>query len=414
MQLETLFSEALGIKSPWKISSLKFDSAKKKLDIEVDFERGSVFEYEDQETGEKDEYKAYDTINKTWRHLNFFEHECYLHARVPRIKPKSGGITMIFPPWTGRVYGFTLLFEALVMQLCRNMPVSQAGKILKISDHKLWAVLDCYVTLGLAQADYSEVEAIGCDETSIAKWHSYISLFVDLSEKKTIFIAEGKDHKTVTQFANILEDFGGKRENIKDVSCDMSPAFIKGIKQELPNAQITFDKFHILKIINSGVDEVRREEAKTNPILKGMRYSFLKNDSNLTDKQRDQKESLSKLNLKTMKALQIRETFQDIYNAETKEEFTRLLKKWYYWASHSRLKPIIKVAKMVKNHWDGIVRWKESQINNGILEGLNSVIQAAKRKARGYKAKHFKVMAYLLTGKLNLKDINPFLPTHFS
>jgi transposase len=411
MQLETLFTEALGIKAPWKITSLTFDSVAKRLDIQVDFERGTTFEYEDSETGEKEDCKAYDTVEKTWRHLNFFEHECYLHARVPRVKPKNGGIKMLMPPWSGFINGFSLLFEALIMQLAKNMPVDQLAKILNVSNHKIWHVMDCYVEMCLDTQEYSEVKTIGTDETSIKKGHNYISLFVDLIERKTIHIAEGKDHTTVTSFVEDFEQHGGKKENIKDVSCDMSPAFIKGIKQELPNASITFDKFHVLKIINKSVDEVRREETRGNPILKGTRYTFLKNDVNLTAKQREQKENLSKLNLKTMRALHIRENFQEIYKAPTYEDFHILLKKWYFWASHSRIKPMIKVAKMVKNHWDGILEWKKSQINNGILEGLNSIIQAAKKKARGYKIKHFKTMAFLLTGKLNLNAINPHIPT---
>lgn len=120
------------------------------------------------------------------------------------------------------------------------------------------------------------------------------------------------------------------------------------------------------------------------------------------------------MNLKTTRAIRIREGFQEIYNKATYEDFEKGLKEWYFWATHSRLEPIKKIAKTIKNHWDGILRWKESQINNGILEGLNSVIQAAKRKARGYKIAHFKTRAFLLTGKFDFKAINPFLPTHFS
>jgi transposase len=194
----------------------------------------------------------------------------------------------------------------------------------------------------------------------------------------------------------------------------MSPAFIKGVKENLPEAKITFDKFHILKLINEAVDEVRRTEATGNPLLKGTRYIFLKNEKNLTQKQREQKEKLSlpSLNLLSMRALNIRESFQQIYAAQTEDTFEELLNKWYYWATHSKLEPIKKVAKTIKKHWDGILQWKKSQINNGILEGLNSVIQAAKRKARGYKFKHFRTIAYLITGDLDFSKVNPAcLPT---
>jgi transposase len=411
MKLEQLFTEALGIKKPWKIVSLNFDSVARKLNIDVDFERGATFEYEDPQTGITGSYKAYDTIDKTWRHLNFFEHECYINARTPRIKPPSGGVKLIMPPWSGVVKGFTLLFEALCLQLCQSMPISQVGKILRVSDHRLWHLLECYVFKAMHDADYSAINAVGMDETSLKKGHNYITLFVDMNEKKTTFISEGKDNKTVKSFAENLEENKGFRANIKDVSCDMSPAFIKGVKEQLPEAKITFDKFHILKIINEAVDKVRRAETKDNPILKGSRYVLLKNAQNLTTKQKNKRESLSNLNLKSVKALRIREAFQAIYKTETKESFERLLKEWYFWATHCKIPQMVQVAKTIKNHWDGILAWKRSQITNGILEGLNSIIQAAKRKARGYKFEHFKVIAYLLTGKLDLRKVNPFLPT---
>jgi transposase len=148
----------------------------------------------------------------------------------------------------------------------------------------------------------------------------------------------------------------------------MSPAFSKGVKENMPDAEITFDKFHIIKLINEAVDQVRREEGSYTPILKGNRYIFLKNESNLTEKQKIIKEELSmaKLNLKSVRALQIREAFQQIYVAESTEKFEGLLNNWYYWATHSQLAPIVKVAKTIKRHWDGIVSWKKSQINNGI------------------------------------------------
>jgi len=260
-------------------------------------------------------------------------------------------------------------------------------------------------------ADYSHLTAVGMDETSLKKGHNYITLFVDMYEKKTTFIAEGKDNKTVKEFAEDLEDHKGSRANIKDVSCDMSPAFIKGVREQLPEAQVTFDKFHILKIINEAVDKVRRSEVVVNPILKNSRYVLLKNEQNLTNKQKSKREVLSKLNLKSMRAMHIREGFQAIYAAPSEESFERLLKEWYFWATHSKIGPVIEVAKTIKKHWDGVLAWKKSQITNGILEGLNSIIQAAKRKARGYKFEHFKVIAYLLTGKLDLHQVNKFLPT---
>ena len=412
VDMREIFSKALGINSPWYIAGINFDVKAKRLDIRIDFPRGTTFSFE--EEGTVAEYKAYDTVEKEWRHLNFFEHECYLQARVPRIKTPDNKVHLMMPYWSGLQTGFTLLFEAFILQLSKGMPVHQVCQLVKVSNHKVWSILDKYTEKARALNNYREVTKIGLDETAIAKGHDYVTLFVDLEKKKTVFVAEGKDNATIKAFAEDLERHQGHANNITDVSCDMSPAFIKGVKENLPEAKITFDKFHIVKMINEAIDAVRRMEIKENPLLKGTRYIFLKNEKNLTQIQRDKKTELqlSKLNIKLFRALNLRETFQQIYAAFTEHDFQILLKKWYFWATHSRLEPMKKVAKTIKNHWDGILQWKKSQINNGILEGLNSVVQAAKRKARGYKFKHFKTIVYLITGGLDFSKVNSAcLPT---
>jgi len=430
---QDLFQLALNITDPWFVSDIKFNVESKKLDVYIDFKKGSTFSYEyiDYKTETKketidgkevetttkveigretfDNLKAYDTKNKTWRHLNFFEHECYLHARVPRVKLSNGKTKLIKTPWEGLSNGFTLLFEALLVQLCQAMPVNKVAQLTKVSDDKLWDMLSRYIDNTREYENFENIEAIGMDETSRAKGHEYITLFVDLKERRTIFITEGKDNTTVKRFAEDFKEHNGDINKIENVSCDMSPAFIKGVRENLPKAEITFDKFHILKIINEAVNEVRKKEVVTQNILKGTKYIWLKNHKNLTVKQQETLDALtmSNMNIKTMRAYNIRQSFQDIYQATTQEEFMTYLNKWYFWATHSRLEPIKQAAYTVKRHWDGIVKWYESKINNGILEGLNSVIQATKSKARGYKTfKNYKIIVYLLTGKLDFSLVN--------
>ena len=414
MFTQSLFELALNIQDPWYIKDIQFDSEKKRLDIHIDFRKGSIFHYESKEDNINGDFKAYDTQHKQWRHLNFFEHECYLHARVPRVNIDEKTKRLIDPPWSGLSNGFTMLFEALVLQLASHMPVHTVSKIVSESDYKIWAMLERYVKKALANNDYSQLTAVGMDETSKRKHHDYITLFVDLVKRQTIFITEGKDHKTVKAFVDDLKEHNGNPENIADVSCDMSPAFIKGVTNYLPKADITFDRFHIMKILNVAVDQVRKQEAVTQSILKGHKYIFLKNKSNLTTKQYETRQALSiaKLNLKSIKALHIRENFQEIYKSESYEQFETLLKKWYFWATHSRIEPIKQAAYTIKNHQDGVLQWKKSKIDNGLLEGLNSLIQAAKAKARGFrKTRYFKIIAFLVTGKLDFTQFNKqYLP----
>ncbi len=305
--------------------------------------------------------------------------------------------------------------EALILQFAKVMPVHQICKMVGTYDYKVWDMLKHYTETCREQSDYSEVEQVGMDETAARRGHDYVTLFVDIKEKKTLFVTKGKSNETVKDFVNDLQNHGGQGENIKEVSCDMSQAFIKGVEENIHNANITFDKFHIIKIINHGVDQVRKDEVKTNPILKDSKYVFLKNQINYTVKQKEkyQNISMSKLNIKTFRALRIREAFQQIYLSDNKKSFETLLKKWYYWATHSKIPQIIEVAKTIKSHWNGVINWANSRITNGILEGYNSIFLAAKAKARGYKKTDtIKTIIYLLTAKLDFSLVNPFCFTH--
>lgn len=415
MTQKEIFATALGIQAPWFVDGIDLDPVKEELNIRVDFARGSLFKYTDEETGEISQHKAYDTSEKTWRHMNFFQYRCYIKARIPRVKLDNGKVKQVKVPWEGISHGFTLLFEALVVQLVEVMPVHKVCETIGTYDSKVWDIARSYIEACRELADYSNVRKVGIDETSARRGHDYVTLFVDIDEKKTLFVTEGRSSETIKEFVEDFQDHGGNIDNIQQVSCDMSPAFIKGIEENLPQADITFDKFHVIKVINNAIDEVRKEEVKTNPLLIGSKFVFLKNRVNHTAKQRIllRDIAVSKLNIQTFKALQIRESFQQIYLCENKCDFEPLLKKWYFWATHCRIPKIIKAAKTIKRHWDGIVNWAESRITNGILEGFNSVFQAAKAKARGYKRPEtIKAIIYVLTGKLDFSLVNPYCATH--
>jgi transposase len=410
MELITaLFERALNLEPPWTVKQIDFDEQQRILNISIDFPKGSLFPCPRCATPSK----AYDTSEKKWRHLNFFQYACYLTARVPRIECSDHGILQVEVPWSRNGADFTLLFESLAMAMVREMPVNAVSRIIGEDDNKLWRMLRHYIEEARTHEDYSSVVAMGVDETSAKKGHDYVTLVVDLNERKTIFVTQGKDSSTMERFKEDLVAHHGIPENIIDASIDMSPAFIKGIKENFSNAVVTFDKFHIMKVLGKAVDEVRKKEVKEQEMLRGTRYLWLKNRANLTDKQKETlntMESLSRYNIKTVRAFHIRENFQLAYQESTCQGFEATLKKWYFWATHSRIEPIIDAARTIKAHWPGVVRWFTSKIDNGILEGLNSLIQAAKAKARGYRTfQNFRAIIYLITGKLDFSKTG--LPT---
>jgi transposase len=401
MRDTALLQLALGLTPPWTASRAGFDPEAHRLDIEIDFAPGSRFACP--VCGAAD-CPAYDTERKTWRHLNFFQHQAYLNARVPRIRCDACGIKTVNVPWARPDSGFTLLFEALVMTMVSAMPVAAVARIVGEHDTRLWRVLHHYIEQARARIDASEVTHVALDETAARRGHNYITLFADIDQARVLFATEGRDAATIAAFAEDLAAHGGDPEAIDEVCIDMSPAFIKGTAESLPNAAITFDKFHAVKIVNDAVDQVRRGEQKGQSLLRGTRYLWLRNPANLSERQRATLESLPKRHLKTARAYQIRLAFQEFYQQDTPEQAAAFLKRWYFWATHCRLSPMIDAAHTVKRHWNGILRWFDSKIANGLIEGINSLVQAAKAKARGYRSfRNLKAMVYLLAGKLDLR-----------
>jgi len=403
MNPESLFGMALGITPPWEVEGIEFSKEAKRLDIKIGFQRGATFACPVCGTPAP----VYDTSEKTWRHLNFFQYEAYLTARVPRVKcPNSDcGVKQVQVPWARAGSGFTLLFEALVMALVREMPVKAAAALLGEHDTRIWRVLDHYMQTSRANADHSGVCRVGIDETSARRGQDYITLFFDLDQRRLLFGTEGKNHETVKAFTEDLKAHNGTPESVTAACIDMSKAFIKGIREALPNAEITFDPFHLIQLMNDALGKVRAEDARLFPeLLHGSRYAFLKNPENLTEKQDETLTKLSHYRLKTGKAYLIKLALQDVYFAPTRESAETQLKSWYNWAIRSQIEQVKKVARTVKDHWSGILAWFDSKLSNGFLEAVNGLIQAAKRRARGYRStKNLINMAYLIAGKFDFR-----------
>lgn len=396
-----LFQLALGLVPPWMIKTVNFDADKKRLDLEIDFKTGGRFPCPDCGTVD---CPTHDTVMKTWRHLDFFQHQAFLHARTPRIICPKCGVRLVGVPWARPGSGFTLLFEALVMTLVKHMPVAAAARLIDEHDTRTWRIVFHYVEEALARVDLADLRRICIDETAAKRGHDYITLFVDIDRRRVVYIADGKDADTVAEFADHVDARGGDASRVKEVCVDMSGAFIKGVTENLTEAEITFDKFHVMKLIGDAVDKVRRAESKSRPELKRSRYLWLKNETNLNAAQRATLGSLRHTNLKTARAYHLRLAFQDIYKEYSREWATLHLDRWYSWARRSRLEAMKQVAATIDRHKDGILAWFDSGIANGLIEGINSLVQAAKAKARGYpNRKTLKVVTYLIAGKLDLR-----------
>jgi transposase len=392
---EELFSLELRLIPPWLVEHVTFTVEEKRLDLHINFPKGSRFACP--VCGEVCPIR--DTRDHTtWRHMDFFQHAAYLHARAPRVKCPEHGVHQIPVPWAREGSHFTLLFEALIMTLVQEMPVLTAARMVGETDPLLWRVIDHHVPEARTRVDMANVHAIGVDETSSRRGHDYITLFVDLEARRLLFATPGKDATTFKRFAT---DHGGSAQAVTDVSMGLPPAFLKGAKEHLPNAQVTVDRFHLMNLANEAVAAVRKGEVLIQPDLKKTRWLWLKNDSSLKVEQKKKlQELLKNQNLKTAQAYQFRLTFQDICTVKNRHQGATLLKVWMENAKNSGLSPMVKVAYTIMNHWDGVLRWLESQITIGFLEGFNSLIRQSQRLSH---AQELYQHGHRILGKLDLR-----------
>ena len=400
MNSETLFGMALGLQAPWHVEEIAFsDDAMKprELHIRIGFSKGARFP-----DAQGVACAVHDTVTRSWQHLNFFEHACVLHCAVARIKTSVGGIENVAVPWARPGSGFTLLFEAFSLALIeREMPVNRVAEILRVNPQRIWTVFRHWVGNALLSDDPSGIEKLGIDETSTAKGHHYVTLGVDLDAARVIHVAEGKGKDEVKAIERHLASKGVHPKQIKEVSMDLSPAFIAGVATSFPKAKITFDRFHVVKLLNEAMDKVRAMERKEHAALKGHKYTFLKNRKNLSDKKKKALDELVELYPTLGQAYRLKVLFNDVWAMTDKEEATQFLTQWCGEVEAAKIPAFMKFAKTVKSHWQGILHFVETRISNGILEGINSKVQLAKRRARGYRnIRNFINMIHFLCGKL--------------
>jgi transposase len=402
MNTEQIFALGLGLSSPWFISEIKLTKSStlgqaSRLDIYIDFEKGGRFQ-----TSSGELAPAYDTETRSWQHLNFFEHACFLHARAPRIKLSSGKVETVQCPWARPGSGFTLMFEAYAMLLIENeMPVSSVAETLRVVPNRLWRIFSFWVEKAVDADDLSQVVSIGLDETSSKKGHKYVAVVADADAGRTIFVTEGKDKEVVSKFKDALIAKNGQPESIAQISMDMSPAFIAGVGECFPGAEITFDKFHLVQMVNKALDETRKAERKGNELLKGMKFKVLKKYKKLTEEKQEELNYLLMSYPKLGEAYQLRELFTEMFEIEDPEHAKGYLQFWCEMAMESTIQPFVKLVGSIRAHWFGIVNYFETRTTNALLEGINCKIQLAKRRARGYRnIKNYINMIYFLTGKL--------------
>jgi transposase len=257
-----IISLGLGIEAPWYISGqhLNQESSPQELHLTLSTDRGACFPCPECQKL----CNAHDFKKTTWRHLNFFQHHCYITASVPRIRCAEHGVRRIVVPWARKGSRFTQLFEQVVLSLVKEIPVRSAARIIGVSDKKLWRIVFHYISVSIEKLDLSEITAFGFDETAAKRRHNYVTVFIDMDKQKqpVIFATVGKGKDVLCQFKRFLRRHGGHADKIVEVVCDMSKAFLAGVKQYFDKATVTVDWFHVVQAFTEAVNKVRILESK--------------------------------------------------------------------------------------------------------------------------------------------------------
>jgi transposase len=410
---EQTFHRLLGLDECWNVTSLEYKEAENIFRIGVE-ETSKLWAKETQRLGQT--VTGYDHVEPMeWRHLNVFSKECVIVCRLPRgCRANDKTVYRVTPPWEGRSKHFTDEFEAFALTLIKEMPVKKAGEILKETDQRLWRMVMAHVQAAYAQLSMEDVVSIGADEMNRRKGHNYLTVFADLMARRVLFATEGKDAATWQAFVNELIKHNGHPKAITQVAIDMSRAYIKGVEDNLGNAEITFDKFHIIQQVVDAICQVRRLEAQSDPLagqlLAKTQWIWNKNPENWTEKEGTRWEQLHKEHLATGTAYQMRLVLQDIYKLACPEKAKQKFLDWCQWVRNAAvngastlLAPMVDVAKMIESHLEGILGHWTSGLTTAFLEGLNSLFSATKRKARGYRTtKYMIAMLYFVAGKLTI------------
>ena len=420
--IEALFTSALGLQAPWSVQDVALDTSRRRIDFNLTC---NVSRLPCPHCAALDQ-GVHDRLTREWRHLDFFQFEAWLHAEVPRVACSACGKTgQIDVPWAREGSGFTALFEALALSLCKELPVRQAAALLRCSDKQLWRRIDHYVTKARALDDMSEVSIVGIDETSLRKGQNYITVVHDLQTKRLLFACEGRDHQTVVDFCADLKAHGGDPDKVKNVCQDMSAAYAKGVALALPHAQISYDRFHVIAMANEAMDGVRRQEMSTQPravkdalgdndrkLLKSLTWGMRRNPQGWSGKQLNAMHWLQHSTLKSARAWRLKMALRAVYAKAAQENRGEQAKAdligWISWARRSRLEPFKKLANTLKQRIDGVVRGMLDNRSNAYVEAMNGLLQQAKRAARGFRtATYFISIAYLRMSKLKHLPSNP-------
>lgn len=400
-----LYGYLLGLGSPWSVSRVELNQKEQRVDVWAEHPAGTLWPCP--ECGAA--LSTYDHgPERQWRHLDSCQFMTYLRARPPRVNCPKDGVRQVKLPWAEPKARFTAMFERFAIDVLRESDVLGATRILRISWDEAHHIMRRAVSRGLAAKSELGTRRLGVDEKAIAKGHKYFTVVTNLDKGTVEYV--GEDRKTSSLDAFFVKLTAEQRGSIEAVAMDMWEPYQTSVHAHVPDAakKIVFDRFHMMQHMGRAVDTVRKWEhrklrAKGDDTLAGSKYLWLYSAENLPEKHQERFEELRSADLKTGRAWAIKESLRQLWSSTSRVEGESYWRRWYFWATHSRLESVIKAAKTIFRHIDNVLTYFEHRITNATSEGLNSKIQGIKKQAYGFRNKeNFKTAIYFHCGGLEL------------
>lgn len=404
MDDKELYRQILGVVAPWEIEKIDLDMDKNRVDIYLQwpYKQEGICP----ECGKS--CKIHDRREeRIWRHLDTCQLKTFIHCRIPRVKCDEHKTKTMEVPWAEDMSRFTRQFERIAIQFLQSSENrKKTARNLRLSWDEINHIMEKSVKRGLLRRKDEPIKYLGMDEKSFLKGQSYITVLSDTEGKRILDVVQNRNTEAVDKLWGTLTE--KQKESVKAVSMDFWKAFINGAEKHVPDAAIVHDKFHVMKYMNEAVDYVRKAEhkfltAQNNGTLKGTKYLWLKAKENLTKENKKDFKELNINQLSVGRAWNRKELLRHLWDYRYEGSARKFFKKWYFSATHSRLKPVIKVAKMLKRHLKNILTFVKYRITNAFAEGINSVIQHIKATARGFRSfKNYRTSILFYCGKLDL------------
>jgi transposase len=377
-----LYQTILGLSEPWAVERVELREAEQAVHVFVEATVGTAFTCPDCGTP----VPVYDHAERRWRHLDTCQFTTLLVARVPRVQCGTHGVKTVRVPWAEKGSRFTLLFERLAIAWLKEA-----------------------TPMAVARRSHAPVARIGIDEKRFLKRHQYVSIVVDLDEARVLHVADDRRAESLVPYFQGLTE--AERMGITAIAMDRWEPYRKTVREQVPDGErkIVFDKFHVLQHVGVAVDTVRKAESRAlaaegDTTLQGTKYAWLRNPASCTRNAWRAFAALRESTLQSARAWAIKESLRHLWDYTYVGAARTFFQRWYWWATHSRLAPIIKGARMLKAHLENILTYLIHRITNAVTEGLNAKIQWIKFGARGFRNREsFKTAILFHCGGLDLE-----------